>query len=200
MSENNNTQRKQKIKEISGHFSEILYSLGIVINDSTENTAHRVAKMLVDELCHGLFSGPPDIMVQDNKLGYDQMIIQAGMEINGLCEHHFLPILGKCHIAYIPGGKIIGLSKLSRIARWHSARPHVQEELTQKIKNYLEKALETPDIAVAIDGRHLCMKIRGIKDSGALTRTTALGGAFRNSMAARNEFLSSIPKLIHDRP
>lgn len=178
-------------KYIEKHFRAIMQELGLDMEDpSLKETPHRVAKMYCKELFIGLTEGPPRIMIQPNDFKYDQMLIEKGIEINSVCEHHFVPIIGTCSIAYIPRERVIGLSKLNRIAQYFASRPQVQERLTQQIKNFLVESLDTDDVAVCIDAVHMCVKMRGIKDSNCTTRTTALGGRFLDS--ARAEFLSAV--------
>jgi len=181
-----------KIKVIAKNFREIMAVLGLDLeNDSLQNTPQRVAKMYVQELFNGLKDENfPKITVQENSFNYDQMLIERGIEINSVCEHHFVPIIGVCHIAYIPKDKVIGLSKLNRVAQYYAARPQVQERLTEQIKSKLVEILGTDDVAVCLDAAHMCVKMRGIKDSNCMTRTTALGGAFKEDNNARSEFLA----------
>lgn len=179
--------------KIAAKFADIMSLLGLDLSDpSLKGTPQRVAKMYCREIFSGLDKVTyPKIMTQPNSFKYDQMLIQKGIEVNSVCEHHFVPILGKCAIAYIPDSKVIGLSKLNRIAKWHSSKPQVQERLTQDILNDLKDKLETDNVAVCIDASHLCVKMRGIQDSNAETRTTALSGVFKDHVP-RNEFLKYI--------
>jgi len=173
-------------------FGEIMDLLGLNLKDpSLIETPKRVAKMYCREIFAGLDKTTyPKIMVQPNNFNYNQMLIQKGIEVNSVCEHHFVPILGKCAIAYIPNKKVIGLSKLNRIARWHASRPQVQERLTQQILDDLVEKLETDNVAVCIDASHLCVKMRGVQDANAETRTSALSGSFKTNISTREEFYS----------
>jgi len=192
----NNFSDNQKIEIISHHFEKILETLGLdLTDDSLTETPHRYAKMLVQELFSGLKKENfPKITTQENKFQYNQMLVEANIEIKSICEHHFVPILGYCHIAYFPGDKIIGLSKLNRVAQYFARRPQVQERMTKQIRECLSQILETENIAVVIDAVHVCVRMRGIQDSAALTRSSDFGGLFLKS-DVRSEFLSTIPGL-----
>ena len=180
--------------KIAEKFSEIMFLLNIPIDDSTKDTPKRVAKMYCREIFKGLSSEPPNIMVQENIHGYDQMIIQKNITVKSTCEHHFVPIIGNCHIAYIPSNKLIGLSKLNRIVDYYSRRPQVQEKLTHQIKNHLCRVLEIEDVAVIIDAEHFCIKMRGVENEESVTRTSAIGGVFTND-STRAELFNSIGKI-----
>jgi len=186
----------EKIVIISHHFEKILETLGLNLeDDSLCKTPGRYAKMLVQELFAGLDEKKfPKITTQENKFHYNQMLIESNIGIKSVCEHHFIPILGHCHIAYFPGEKVIGLSKLNRVAAYFAARPQVQERMTKQIKESLVQVLETEDVAVVIDALHLCVRMRGIQDENALTRTVDFGGKFLD-LEVRREFLSTIPNL-----
>ena len=188
---------ERKIEVIADHFKKIMQTLNLDLsNDSLENTPLRVAKMYVNEIFSGLQgSNFPKITTQDNSFKYDQMLIEKGIEINSVCEHHFVPIIGSCHIAYIPKDTVIGLSKLNRIAQYYASRPQVQERLTEQIKCKLVEILQTDDVAVCLDASHMCVKMRGIKDSNCITRTTSIGGLFKTSQETRIEFLTAIGKI-----
>jgi GTP cyclohydrolase I len=192
----NHLSADDKIKNIEHHFEKILETLGLdLTDDSIKKTPHRYAKMLVKELFTGLDEKQfPKITTQENKFEYSQMLIESNISIRSVCEHHFVPILGYCHIAYIPNSKIIGLSKLNRIAQYYASRPQVQERMTKQIKSCLSYVLETDDVAVVVDALHLCVRMRGVQDANALTRTSDLGGQFLQS-PSRNEFFSAIPTL-----
>jgi GTP cyclohydrolase I len=187
---------EQKIDTISFHFEKIMEALGLNISDdSLCKTPLRYAKMLVKELFSGLEEENfPSITTQENKFHYNQMLIESNITIKSVCEHHFIPILGYCHIAYFPGKKVVGLSKLNRVAAYFASRPQVQERMTKQIKESLCQVLETDDVAVVVDALHLCVRMRGIQDADALTRTVDFGGKFLNS-ETRREFLSTIPTL-----
>jgi GTP cyclohydrolase I len=161
-------------------------------DDSLSGTPARVAKLYATEMFTGLNGPKPRIMTVEDKFNYDQMLIEKGIAINSCCEHHFLPIIGECTIAYIPDKKVLGLSKLNRVAQYHAAKPQVQERLTEDILKHIQDAVDTENVAVLIDAAHMCVKMRGIKDHNCITRTTALGGNFRMDSDVRKEFLSAI--------
>lgn len=165
-------------------------------DDSLSETPRRVAKMFVDEIFYGLDpKNFPSTMNVANKFKYDGMVTEINITCNSTCEHHFVPIMGHAHISYIPRGKVIGLSKLNRVVDFYSKRPQVQERLTNQIAYKLIELLETPDVAVVIDGMHACVKTRGIKDANSVTRTAYIGGLYKSSTPLRTEFFSGIPRI-----
>ena len=170
-------QKKQRISEL---FGEIMDVLGLDrSDDSLQGTPDRVAKMYVEEIFSGLNPvNKPKIALFDNKYRYNQMLVEKNISFYSNCEHHFVPIIGKAHIAYISSGKVIGLSKLNRIVQYYAHRPQVQERLTNQIAKELENVLQTKDIAVIIDAKHLCVASRGVKDDTSATVTTYYGGKF----------------------
>jgi GTP cyclohydrolase I len=180
-----------KIELIEKHFRHIMEIMGLdLTDDSLKGTPKRVAKMYIKEVFSGLDpKNKPDIALFENKYRYDQMLVEKDITVFSNCEHHFVPIYGKAHVAYISSGKVIGLSKLNRIVEYFSKRPQVQERLTVQIANELKQALQTEDIAVVIDARHMCVQSRGVRDSGSSTVTAYYGGRFENE-ATRKEFLS----------
>lgn len=182
---------EEKIEKIKKHFSEIMKTLGLDLeDDSLKDTPKRIAKMYVNEIFSGLDSANfPKITVIENKMEYDQMVCIQDIEIMSMCEHHFQPIDGYATIAYIPGKKVIGLSKLNRIAEFFSKRPQVQERLTKQIADCLQFILETEDVAVHINAKHYCMIARGIQDTHSTTTTSDLRGAFKARPETRTEFL-----------
>ena len=163
--------------------------LGLDLNDdSLKGTAYRVAKMYVNEIFGGLDPrNKPKISLFDNKYNYNKILIEKNINLNTTCEHHFLPIIGIAHIAYISSGKVIGLSKLNRIVKYYADRPQVQERLTTQIYNELITVLDTDSVMVVIDAKHLCVTSRGIKDDSCSTITEMYGGDF-NVYNKRNEF------------
>mgnify|MGYP000860140930 CR=1 FL=1 len=180
-----------KIELIEKHFRHIMEIMGLdLTDDSLKGTPKRVAKMYIKEIFSGLDpKNKPAITLFDNKYKYDQMLVEKDITVFSNCEHHFVPIYGKAHVAYISSGKVIGLSKLNRIVEYFSKRPQVQERLTVQIANELKDALSTEDVAVVIDARHMCVQSRGIRDSGSSTVTAYYGGKFENE-TTRKEFLS----------
>ena len=179
----------EKIKTIENHFGIILDELGLDLNDdSLKGTAYRVAKMYVNEIFGGLDPrNKPKISLFENKYNYNKMLIEKNINLNTTCEHHFLPIIGIAHVAYVSSGKVIGLSKLNRIVKYYSDRPQVQERLTTQIYNELITVLDTENVMVVIDAKHLCVTSRGIKDDSCSTITEMYGGDF-NVYNKRNEF------------
>ena len=184
---------EEKIERIEFHFREIMETLGLDLNDeSLTGTPARVAKMYVQEIFSGLNpKNKPKIALFENKYQYKQMLVEKDITLYSNCEHHFVPIYGKAHIAYISGGKVIGLSKLNRLVQYYSQRPQVQERLTEQIGRELQEVLGTKDVAVIIDAKHMCVSSRGIKDTGSATITSFFEGKFNNERT-RNEFLEYI--------
>jgi GTP cyclohydrolase IA len=178
----------EKIKLIEKKFREIMLVLGLDLeDDSLKDTPLRVAKMYVNETFSGLLpENEPLITLFDNKYSYTEMLIEKSIPVFSCCEHHFVPIIGKAHIAYISAGKVIGLSKLNRVVRYFSKRPQVQERLTVQIAEYLKDALGTENVAVIINAEHLCVASRGIRDTGCTTITSSHHGLFLND-DKRNE-------------
>ena len=174
------TEKKQRIALL---FEEIMDVMGLdLTDDSLKGTPDRVAKMYIDEIFSGLNpANKPKIALFDNKYQYNQMLVEKNISFYSNCEHHFVPIIGKAHVAYISSGKVIGLSKLNRIVQYYAKRPQVQERLTNQIAEELNKILETDDVAVIIDAKHLCVSSRGIKDESSATVTSYYGGKFNNS-------------------
>jgi len=182
-----------QIKKIEFHFREIMETLGLDLNDdSLKGTPHRVAKMYVKEVFQGLKPEAfPKISLFENTYGYHEMLIEKDIQVYSYCEHHFVPFIGKAHLAYYPGDKVIGLSKLNRIVKYFSKRPQVQERLTNDIANALMNILKTDDVAVCIEAQHLCVASRGAEDTGSSTVTTCLQGRFKLP-GNRETFLSTV--------
>lgn len=173
----------EKKEKIANLFREIMEVLGLdLTDDSLKGTPKRVAKMYIDEIFSGLNpANKPKIALFDNKYQYNQMLVEKNITFYSNCEHHFVPIIGKAHVAYISSGKVIGLSKLNRIVQYYAKRPQVQERLTNQIATELSKILETEDVAVIIDAKHLCVSSRGIQDDTSETITSYYGGEFNRS-------------------
>ncbi|TAE01097.1 MAG: GTP cyclohydrolase I FolE [Bacteroidetes bacterium] len=184
-----------KIQEIEKHFREIMNILGLDLNDdSLKGTPHRVAKMYIKEVFSGLNpKNKPDIKLFENKYKYNEMLVEKDITFYSNCEHHFVPIIGKAHVAYISNGQVIGLSKLNRIVQYFAKRPQVQERLTVQIAEEMKRVLQCEDVAVVIDAVHLCVSSRGIQDVSSSTLTAAYHGKFQNE-ATRSEFLKYIGK------
>ena len=172
-------EKKEKIAHL---FSEIMDVMGLDLSDdSLKGTPKRVAKMYIEEIFSGLNpKNKPKVALFDNKYQYNQMLVEKNITFYSNCEHHFVPIIGKAHVAYISSGKVIGLSKLNRIVQYYAKRPQVQERLTNQIAEELKGILNTEDVAVIIDAKHLCVSSRGIKDDTSSTVTSYFGGKFQN--------------------
>lgn len=182
-----------KIELIQKHFKEIMQILGLDLSDdSLSGTPERVAKMYVKEIFSGLNpKNKPDVKLFENKYKYNQMLVEKDITIYSNCEHHFVPIIGKVHVAYISSGKVIGLSKINRIVRYFAKRPQVQERLTVQIGNELKSMLQTNDVAVIVDAEHLCVSSRGIEDTSSSTVTSFYSGKFEQD-ETKKEFLSYV--------
>ncbi|ESU18532.1 GTP cyclohydrolase I [Flavobacterium cauense R2A-7] len=186
---------EEKMVVIEQHFKAIMEELGLdLTDDSLKGTPHRVAKMYVQEIFSGLHpDNRPKISVFENSYNYDKMLVEANINFNSTCEHHFLPIIGKAHIAYVSGGKVIGLSKLNRIVDYFARRPQVQERMTVQIYNELCDVLNTEDVIVVLEATHLCVSSRGIKDASSYTTTLQYGGVFEEK-EMRNDFFNLLKK------
>lgn len=172
-------EKKEKIADL---FKEIMNVMGLdLTDDSLKGTPKRVAKMYIEEIFSGLNpANKPKVALFSNKYQYNQMLVEKNITFYSNCEHHFVPIMGKAHVAYVSSGKVIGLSKLNRIVQYYAKRPQVQERLTNQIAEELKIILETEDVAVIIDAKHLCVSSRGIKDDTSSTVTSYFGGAFNS--------------------
>ncbi|HEX3024816.1 MAG TPA: GTP cyclohydrolase I FolE [Chitinophagaceae bacterium] len=183
----------EKIAEIENHFKAIMETLGLDLNDdSLKGTPRRVAKMYVQEIFSGLNpANKPDIALFENKYKYNEMLVEKNISFYSNCEHHFVPIIGKAHVAYISNGQVIGLSKLNRLVQYYAKRPQVQERLTMQIGKDLQKVLGTENVAILIDAKHLCVASRGVEDDTASTVTAFYGGKFKEEKV-KEEFLRFI--------
>jgi GTP cyclohydrolase IA len=179
-----------KVELIAKHFREIMHILGLDLDDdSLKGTPMRVAKMYVKEIFSGLNpENAPDIKLFENKYQYNEMLVEKNIPFISNCEHHFVPIVGKAHCAYISNGKVVGLSKINRIVEFYARRPQVQERMTMQIANHLKAALGTEDIAILIEAEHMCVSMRGVEHTGVLTVTSAYSGTFTDE-GRRNQFL-----------
>ena len=187
-----NLDRKDQIAIIEGNFAEIMRALGLdLTDDSLIDTPKRVAKMYVNEIFWGLdYDSFPKCTTVDNKMKYNEMVVERNVNVQSNCEHHFVIIDGLATVAYVPKDKVLGLSKINRIVEYFSKRPQIQERLTEQIFHTLQFILGTEDVAVMIDAQHYCVKSRGVEDTGSSTVTNRLGGGFKNDPAARAEFLN----------
>lgn len=181
---------EEKMVIIEDKFRDIMETMGLdLTDDSLRGTPHRVAKMFIKEVFYGLNpANKPKISVFENKFKYNEMLVEKNINMNSTCEHHFLPIVGKAHVAYISNGEVIGLSKINRIVDYFARRPQVQERLTVQISNELKTILKTEDVAVVIDAKHMCVSSRGIQDESSSTVTAEYSGKFKEK-AVRDEFL-----------
>ncbi|MCG8372427.1 MAG: GTP cyclohydrolase I FolE [Balneolales bacterium] len=186
----------EKIKNIEKYFAQIMTELGLDLSDdSLAGTPYRVAKMYVKEMFYGLNpKNRPEISTFSNHYDYKKIIVEQNINIDSACEHHFLPIVGYAHIGYIPGDRVIGLSKINRLVDYYAHRPQVQERLSLQILQDLQNELDTEDVIVMINSKHLCVSTRGIKDKDSFTTTLEYGGCFEER-EHRNEFL----RLIGDK-
>ena len=184
---------EESTKILSSHYKEVIEKIG---EDPTREgllkTPERVAKA-IQFLTQGYDQNPEDILKSAMfSEKYDEMVIVKDIEVYSLCEHHMLPFFGKCHIAYIPNGHIVGLSKFPRMVDAFSRRLQVQERLTDQIRDCLHETLNPRGVAVCIEAQHLCMQMRGVQKQNSLTTTSAFSGAFLNNDITRQEFMSLI--------
>lgn len=184
-----------KIELIQKHFQEIMHVLGLDLNDdSLKGTPHRVAKMYVKEMFKGLDENQkPNIRLFENKYQYHQILLEKDISFHSVCEHHFVPIIGKAHVAYIPQDKVVGLSKLNRVVRYFAQRPQVQERMTIQIAEMLREELKTEDIAVILEADHLCVAMRGVQDITSSTITAEYLGRFAE-IEVKNELFTLLTK------
>ncbi len=185
--------RDEKYARIRDAMTQVVTALGLdLTDDSIEETPHRIAKMYVDEIFSGLnYEKFPKISLIQNKMNTEEMVKVKAIKVISTCEHHFVTIDGLANVAYLPGKKIIGLSKINRIVAFFAQRPQVQERLTQQVLVALQTLLETEDVAVFMDATHYCVKARGIMDASSRTETSALGGHFKSDQSLRDNFLNS---------
>lgn len=188
---NVNEDRKYKIDVIEKHFTSIMETLGLdLTDDSLIETPKRVAKMYVNEIFWGLdYDAFPKCTAVDNKMKYDEMVVERNVNVQSNCEHHFVIIDGLATVAYIPNQKVLGLSKINRIVEYFSKRPQIQERLTEQVYHALQYILETDNIGVVVNARHFCVRSRGVEDTGSSTVTSKLGGVFKTDPNVRTEFM-----------
>ena len=187
----------KKIEKIASHFRSIMETIGLdLTDDSLRGTPLRVAKMYIEEVFSGLDpKNKPAATLFDNKFNYNEMVVEKEITFYSHCEHHFVPIIGKAHVAYISSGKVIGLSKINRIVQYYAKRPQVQERLTVQIAEDLKNTLQTEDVAVVMDADHLCVSSRGVNDTNSKTGTAHFSGKFKDQ-ATKSEFLNYINSTI----
>ncbi|MSS72145.1 MAG: GTP cyclohydrolase I FolE [Candidatus Latescibacteria bacterium] len=181
---------EDKIKRISFHVKEMMKVLGLDLQDpNMKDTPRRVAKMYI-EIFGGLENGnEPKITTFPNDEHYSNMVMVKDISFFSVCSHHLIPFFGRAHVAYIPEERIIGLSKLARIVEFYAKRPQLQERLTEQIIHFVEEKMHPQGSMVVVEGRHLCMEMRGVKKPGALTVTSAVRGLFKEDDKVREEFL-----------
>jgi len=162
--------------------------------DGLKNTPDRVSRMFA-ELLSG-YNADPEKIINGAlfEINYDEMVLVRDIEFYSLCEHHMLPFLGRAHVAYLPKGKVIGLSKIPRIVEMYARRLQVQERMTRQIADLLQETLEPHGVAVVVEAMHLCSMMRGVKKHDARMTTSAMHGAFRANLATRQEFLENISR------
>jgi GTP cyclohydrolase I len=179
----------QQLQKIAGHMRGIIEALGLDTDDpNLSGTDERVAKMYL-EMFNGLRSGAePRVTTFPNDEGYEHMVMERDIPFYSMCSHHFVPFYGHAHIAYVPGDRIVGLSKFSRILEFYAKRPQLQERLTEQVVSFLMNKLSAKGAMVVLEARHLCVEMRGVKKAGALTVTSAIRGLFHNR-PLREEFL-----------
>ncbi len=184
---------EEKMARIAPLFREIMETLGLdLTDDSLSGTPKRVAKMYVQEIFKGLNpENHPVCRTFNNTYEYGEMLVEKDINLNSTCEHHFLPIAGRAHVAYKSSGQVIGLSKINRLVDFYAKRPQVQERLTRQIAEALKAILDTEDVAVIIEAKHMCVSSRGIEDEQSSTVTADYHGAFKEN-EARREFLDHI--------
>jgi len=162
--------------------------------EGLRNTPDRVSRMYA-ELLSGYSADPAKIINGALfHINYDEMVLVRDIEFYSLCEHHMLPFLGRAHVAYLPAGKVLGLSKIPRIVDMYARRLQVQERMTRQIADFLQQTLEPQGVAVVVEAMHLCSMMRGVKKHDARMTTSAMHGAFRANLATRQEFLENIAR------
>jgi GTP cyclohydrolase IA len=194
---NNELAAKSKIdkREVQAAVENILRAIGEDPNrEGLKHTPERIARMYT-ELLSG-YQMEPAMVVNDAlfEVKYDEMVIVRDIEFYSLCEHHMLPFMGRVHVAYIPDGKVIGLSKIPRIVDIYAHRLQVQEHMTRQIADCLRDLLHPQGVAVVVEALHLCMSMRGVQKHNARMTTSAMHGAFRANLASRQEFLDNISR------
>ncbi|WP_345468862.1 GTP cyclohydrolase I FolE [Actinoallomurus oryzae] len=167
--------------------ARFLHALGISTDtESLRRTPARMARAYAE-----LFSPRPfDLTTFPNDEGYDELVLARGIPLRSVCEHHLLPFVGTAHVGYLPGRRILGLSKLARVVEHFACRPQVQERLTKQVADWLQEQLEPQGVGVVIEAEHTCMTLRGVQATGATTMTSTLLGALRTDARSRSEFLA----------
>ena len=185
-------QRDVDLRRIERAVREILAAVGEDPNrEGLQETPARVARMYA-ELFAGLHQDPREHLQKFFTQEYDEVVLVRDIAFNSICEHHLLPFMGQAHIAYIPNGRVIGLSKLARVVEVVAKRPQVQERLTEEIANLLEEELGAKGVAVIVEAAHSCMTIRGVRKPGSVCVTSAMKGVFRSNVSSRSEVMTLI--------
>lgn len=184
------------INKAAKKYKEFLEVLQFDVDNDQQlqGTPDRVAKMYVNELFSGCYTEEPKITVFDNTKEYDEIVFIGPIAVKSTCSHHIIPFLGEAWLAYIPGKKVVGISKLSRIVKWFMKRPQIQEELTKQIANYIQDTLQPKGVALYIKAQHLCMVARGVEETNSYMQTSQMIGAFKDSPETRAEFFSMVSK------
>ncbi len=188
-------EREEMLLQAENKFAELFDILRIDRNDpNAYDTPRRLARMWVTELFRGRFQPPPVNTVFPNRKRVNELIITKGIQVMSVCSHHWQPISGVCHIGYIPGDSILGLSKFTRIVDWIARRGQIQEELGEQVADYLEKLLKPRALGVVISARHYCMIARGVSgdEDKSITVTSVMRGMLLRNLNLRNEFLKLI--------
>lgn len=185
-------------ENLSNHYADVLKQIGEDPNrEGLLKTPERVAKAL-QFLTHGYELNPDDIMQQAIfHEEYSEMVIVKDIEIYSMCEHHMLPFFGKAHVAYIPDGKIVGLSKIPRVVDAYARRLQVQERLTIEIRDCIQRTLNPKGVAVVIECSHMCMQMRGVQKQNSVTTSSAFTGIFLKNDSTRKEFINLVQAKLH---
>lgn len=189
---------EDSINHIAGLYTEILKDMGENPDrEGLQKTPERVAKAL-KFLTHGYELNPADILKSAMfKEEYQQMVLVKDIEVYSMCEHHILPFFGKAHVAYIPNGTIVGLSKIPRVVDAFARRLQVQERLTYEIRDCIQETLNPAGVAVVIEAQHMCMQMRGVQKQNSVTTTSAFTGLFLKDSRTREEFIKLISSKLH---
>jgi GTP cyclohydrolase I len=193
----NDIEKEEMILNATAAYEQFMDALHIDWrNDpNSSDTPRRVAKSFVKDLIQGCYNSPPNITAFDNLDHYDGMVFQGNIDLKSICSHHHLSFIGKAHVAYLPGNKVVGLSKLNRIVEWFARRPQVQENLTMQIHDYINNICEgNSGVAILIEANHLCACVRGVKHDSTMM-TSKLSGAFKERPEVREEFYNFVKGL-----
>jgi GTP cyclohydrolase I len=185
-------------QSLSTHFHSVIEQLGEDPNrEGLLKTPERVAKAM-QFLTHGYDINPDDLIAQAIfHEAYSEMVIVKDIEVYSLCEHHMLPFFGKAHVAYIPNGKIVGLSKIPRVVDAYSRRLQVQERLTIEIRDCIQRTLDPKGVAVVVECCHMCMQMRGVQKQNSVTTSSAFTGLFLSNDSTRKEFINLVQAKLH---